>query len=161
MDSSRLREPRVLDPNWVGLHVTLLSPKDLGQVRGTTGNTDIDRNMPIHRTHQGTNPLEHPPVNGAVPNACFQERPYSEFVTFLPYVQRFLYGEGKGNSPEIVHASSFRVFRRSDVAGALTRAEFVRLGLAASLGTPDSLPNSERHLRDFEECYCYDRYWDG
>ena len=48
--------------------------------------------------------------------ACFQERHYSEFVTFLPYVQRFLYGEGKGNSPEIVHASSFRVFRRSDVA---------------------------------------------
>ena len=26
----------------------------------------------------------------------FQERHYSEFVTFLPSVQRFLYGEGKG-----------------------------------------------------------------
>ena len=48
--------------------------------------------------------------------AFFQERHYSEFVTFLPYVQRFLYGEGKGNSPDIVQASSFRVFRRSDVA---------------------------------------------
>ncbi len=245
--------------------------------------------------------------------AFFQERHYSEFVTFLPYVQRFLYGEGKGNSPEIVQASSFRVFRRGDVAkvritypealaapvtfevahvdlyffydidvviltievyaddvplaraqdtlfrfgrgyptywepegrgghcpkyvewlstdgtvlavsdyekrekylsfvcryraqcfashwewlleplvlhhsekqgliryrqieshllpqmaylvvddpGALTRAEFVRLGLAASPGTPDSLPYSERHLRDFEERYCYDRYWNG
>jgi hypothetical protein len=243
----------------------------------------------------------------------FQERHYSEFVTFLPYVQRFLYGEGKGNSPDIVQESSLRVFRRSDVAkvritypdpratpvtfevahvdlyffydidvviltveiyaddlslsqaqdtlfrfgrvyptywepegqgghcpkcvewlsadstvlavsdyekrekylsfvcryrapciashwewlleplvlhhsgkkgliryrqieyhlmplmgylvvddpGALTRADFVRLGLAASPGTPESLPYSERHLSDFEERYCYDRYWNG
>ena len=243
----------------------------------------------------------------------FQERHYSEFVTFLPYVQRFLYGEGKGSSPDIVQESSLRVFRRSDVAkvritypdphatpitfevahadlyffydidvviltveiyaedlplpraqdtlfrfgrgyptywepegrgghcpkyvewlsadgkvlavsdyekrekylsfvcryrapciashwewlleplvlhhsgkkgliryrqieyhlmplmaylvvddpGALTRAEFVRLGLAASPGTPESLPYSERHLSDFEERYCYDRYWNG
>jgi hypothetical protein len=27
----------------------------------------------------------------------FHERHYSEFVTFLPYVQRFLYGEGGGD----------------------------------------------------------------
>jgi hypothetical protein len=46
----------------------------------------------------------------------FQERHYSEFVTFLPYVQRFLYGEGKGSSPDIVQESSLRVFRRNDVA---------------------------------------------
>ena len=26
----------------------------------------------------------------------FKERHYAEFVTFLPYVQRFLYGEGVG-----------------------------------------------------------------
>jgi hypothetical protein len=44
----------------------------------------------------------------------FQERHYSEFVTFLPYVQRFLYGEGatrgaaRGKSP--IH-----VLRRTDV----------------------------------------------
>ena len=243
----------------------------------------------------------------------FQERHYSEFVTFLPFVQRFLYGEGKGGSPDIVQESSIRVFRRSDVAkvritypdplatpvtfevahvdlyffydidmviltveicakdlplpraqdtlfrfgrvyptywepegrgghcpkyvewlsaddkvlavsdyekrekylsfvcryrapciashwewlleplvlhhsgkkgliryrqieyhlmplmaylivddpASLTRAEFVRLGLAASPGTPESLPYSEHHLRDFEERYCYDRYWSG
>ena len=48
--------------------------------------------------------------------SLFQERHYSEFVTFLPYVQRFLYGEGKGSSPDIVQESSLRVFRRSDVA---------------------------------------------
>jgi hypothetical protein len=44
----------------------------------------------------------------------FQDRHYSEFVTFLPYVQRFLYGEGatrgaaRGKSP-------IRVLRRTDV----------------------------------------------
>lgn len=50
----------------------------------------------------------------------FKERHYREFVSFLPYVQRFLYGEGRsghqatddpaGNSP--IH-----IFRRSDVVG--------------------------------------------
>jgi hypothetical protein len=48
----------------------------------------------------------------------FRERHYREFVSFLPYVQRFLYGEGKsgaagartstGNSP-------MHVFRRTDI----------------------------------------------
>jgi hypothetical protein len=48
----------------------------------------------------------------------FKERHYREFVSFLPYVQRFLYGEGKssqagaqtggGNSP-------MHVFRRKDI----------------------------------------------
>ena len=52
--------------------------------------------------------------------AQFQVRHYNEFVTFLPYVQRFLYGEArrqrknlKGEDPG---ASSMRVFRRDDVA---------------------------------------------
>ena len=49
----------------------------------------------------------------------FKERHYREFVSFLPYVQRFLYGEGRsrhatpndppGNSP-------MHVFRRRDIA---------------------------------------------
>lgn len=46
------------------------------------------------------------------------ERHYNEFVSFLPYVQRFLYGEGldprgktKGHS-----GSPMRVFRRQDIA---------------------------------------------
>lgn len=49
----------------------------------------------------------------------FKERHYREFVSFLPYVQRFLYGEGRsrnssrddppGNSP-------MHVFRRKDIA---------------------------------------------
>ena len=47
----------------------------------------------------------------------FQERHYGEFVTFLPAVQRFLYGEGPHKA---VHskpvASSLRVFRRRDIS---------------------------------------------
>src|SRR5262245_3644848 len=55
-------------------------------------------------------------VDDEFPNEpeLFQDRHYSEFVTFLPYVQRFLYGEGatrgaaRGKSP-------IRVLRRTDV----------------------------------------------
>jgi len=44
----------------------------------------------------------------------FQERHYREFVTFLPQVQRFLYGEGKGRGTP-ASESPIRVFRRHDV----------------------------------------------
>lgn len=47
--------------------------------------------------------------------ARFTERHYSEFVTFLPYVQRFLYGEARAGGAR--RTSPVRVFRRSDVAG--------------------------------------------
>jgi hypothetical protein len=48
----------------------------------------------------------------------FHERHYSEFVTFLPHVQRFLYGEGGGQmgSSSRHGESPIRVFRRHDVA---------------------------------------------
>jgi hypothetical protein len=46
----------------------------------------------------------------------FQERHYSEFVTFLPYVRRFLYGEGASSGAGKAGESPIRVFRRSDVA---------------------------------------------
>ena len=48
--------------------------------------------------------------------AQFQQRHYSEFVTFLPYVRRFLYGEGKGRTGAGVVDSPIRVFLRNDVA---------------------------------------------
>jgi len=41
----------------------------------------------------------------------FHERHYQEFVTFLPYVQRFLYGEGAEGGA----GSGMKVFRRHDV----------------------------------------------
>jgi hypothetical protein len=48
----------------------------------------------------------------------FHERHYNEFVTFLPYVQRFLYGEGRASrsSGDVDAGSPMRVFRRTDVA---------------------------------------------
>jgi hypothetical protein len=51
----------------------------------------------------------------------FHERHYNEFVTFLPYVQRFLYGEGRvgrGEAEEEFSGAPMRVFRRRDVARA-------------------------------------------
>lgn len=50
--------------------------------------------------------------------ADFQERHYAEFVNFLPYVQRILYGTGKGVTDAAQgkpSESPIRVFRRSDV----------------------------------------------
>lgn len=49
----------------------------------------------------------------------FQIRHYNEFVTFLPPVQRFLYGQGLGRSVSKVYGESpIRVLRRSDIARA-------------------------------------------
>jgi hypothetical protein len=45
----------------------------------------------------------------------FQERHYKEFVTFLPYVQRFLYGSTAGQESAGFSQASMRVFRRDDV----------------------------------------------
>lgn len=49
---------------------------------------------------------------------CFQERHYKEFVTYLPYVQRFLYGSTVGQeATRKGHGEAgMRVFRRADVA---------------------------------------------
>ena len=47
----------------------------------------------------------------------FHERHYNEFVSFLPYVQRFLYGEGRASAEQDSGAGSpMRVFRRRDIA---------------------------------------------
>lgn len=46
-----------------------------------------------------------------------------------------------------------------DDVEALTRADWVRLGLLAPPGDPGLLPYSDRHLVDFEPRYCFDRYF--
>lgn len=49
----------------------------------------------------------------------FSERRYREFVTFLPYAQRFLYGDGiRGDGDPNIGRSPVRVFYRSDVSRA-------------------------------------------
>ena len=54
----------------------------------------------------------------------FHERHYNEFVSFLPYVQRFLYGDGRGGRGENDRDADapMRVFRREDVAKVRVRA---------------------------------------
>ena len=42
---------------------------------------------------------------------------------------------------------------------ALTRKDFVRLGLVTDAGLPDQLPFADRHVADFEARFCYDRFW--
>ncbi|PTR05507.1 hypothetical protein C8R32_12017 [Nitrosospira sp. Nsp5] len=55
----------------------------------------------------------------SVDPAEFKERHYKEFVTFLPFVQRFLYGEGGGSDGDgRFGRSPIHVFRRNDVAQA-------------------------------------------
>jgi hypothetical protein len=60
---------------------------------------------------QGTSHAWRPVVIGPKDGSDrFEERHYNELVTFLPFVQRFLYGEGEERE------SPMRVFRRDDVA---------------------------------------------
>jgi hypothetical protein len=63
----------------------------------------------------------------------FQARHYNEFVTFLPPVQRFLYGQGIGRSVSKVYGESpIRVMRRCDIASA--RVTLDRDGPALDVG---------------------------
>jgi hypothetical protein len=49
--------------------------------------------------------------------AEFQERHYREFTTFLPHVQRFLYGQARSVAGHVGYGESpIRIFRRHDVA---------------------------------------------
>ncbi len=61
--------------------------------------------------------------------AQFHERHYQEFITFLPVVQRFLFGEGRANRHDPGRAGEtddggapMRVFRRRDVAAVRMQA---------------------------------------
>ena len=56
--------------------------------------------------------------------ASFHERHYNEFVSFLPYVQRFLYGDGRGGKGGTGRDADapMRVFRRADVAKVRVKA---------------------------------------
>ena len=53
----------------------------------------------------------------------FHDRHYNEFVAFLPYVQRFLYGEGRSARAGDAESagSPMRVFRRHDIAAVRLR----------------------------------------
>ncbi len=46
-----------------------------------------------------------------------------------------------------------------DTPRELSRNDFIRLGLVVGASSAQTLPYSERHLADFEQRYCYDRFW--
>lgn len=81
----------------------------------------LDENAPVqdHWEHLATpgpgNPWSEVDDEFGDP-AEFQARHYNEFVTFLPPVQRFLYGQGLGRAVSKVYGESpIRVMRRRDV----------------------------------------------
>lgn len=76
----------------------------------------IQNHCGLIETSDATNPWREVVDEFTGDPALFQERHYSEFVTFLPSVQRFLYGEGKGRGLGVNQESPIRVFRRTDVA---------------------------------------------
>ena len=80
--------------------------------------------MPIHPDAQVQKHWEHldltqkshpwrPVIDEIGDPRTFEERHYSEFITFLPHVQRFLYGESDGGG---ACESPIRVYRRTDIA---------------------------------------------
>jgi len=46
-----------------------------------------------------------------------------------------------------------------DDVRALSRADFVRLGLVTAPGASDVLPYSPHYVREFESKYCFDQFW--
>ncbi|MGH7949405.1 MAG: hypothetical protein ACREQF_09290 [Candidatus Binataceae bacterium] len=78
--------------------------------------TQIQRHWEVLQSGGASNPW-HEVVDefGGAPGQ-YQERHYNELVTFLPYVQRFLYGEGdSGSDANGRQPSPMRVFRRDDI----------------------------------------------
>ncbi|HEY1328413.1 MAG TPA: CorA family divalent cation transporter [Casimicrobiaceae bacterium] len=75
--------------------------------------------------------------------SAFAERHYGEFVTFLPYVRRFLYGHPRGGSG-LACESPIRVFRRKDVAK-------VRMTFPGHASTPVTF-----NVAHVDLCFFYD-----
>ena len=79
-----------------------------------------------------------------VDTGSFGERNYREFVTFLPYVQRLLYGEGPSRHSKAAYGDSpIKVYRRTDVVRA--RIEF-----------PDRREPIELDVRQVDLYFFYD-----
>jgi hypothetical protein len=57
------------------------------------------------------------------------------------------------------HRMPMMAYLSLDDPKALTRSDFIRLGLVTAAGSDAVLPYGEQHLADFEQRYCYDRFW--
>ena len=87
------------------LRQVLLWPLQLMTLRE---GSQIQRHWEVLETERADNPWREVADEFTPAHGQLHERHYNELVTFLPYVQRFLYGEGGAPSP-------MRVFRRSDL----------------------------------------------
>jgi hypothetical protein len=78
----------------------------------------------------------------------------------LPLVPDFSDADGVIRYRQIEYARMpVMAYLALDDVRALTRADFVRLGLVTGPGESGVLPYSARYIRDFEEKYCYDQFW--
>src|SRR4030095_201298 len=82
------------------------------QLRPLREGTQIQRHWEVLQAQRLNNPWHQVVIGPKEGSDKFEERHYNELVTFLPFVQRFLYGEGTGGDRE----SPMRVFRRDDIA---------------------------------------------
>jgi hypothetical protein len=111
----RMRDQTSSDTSQVVQHFRqiLLWPLQLMPIRE---DIQIQKHCELMQTPDVNNPWQEVEDEFTGDPALFQERHYTEFVTFLPCVQRFLYGEGKGRGTAVNQESPIRVFRRTDVA---------------------------------------------
>jgi hypothetical protein len=101
-------------PNVAQFRQILLWPLELIPLRA---NEQIQKHWDVLERATASTPWREVEDEFTPDAELFQERHYSEFVTFLPYVQRFLYGEGRDRAG-VRRESPIRVFRRTDVAQA-------------------------------------------
>lgn len=96
-------------------HANLIWPLQLEPILGE----DADgRHWEVFEARQDLHPWRRLNDEFTDDPGLFKERHYREFVAFLPYVQRFLYGEGRSrNHPpdDPPGPSPMHVFRRSDI----------------------------------------------
>lgn len=95
----------------------LLWPLQLAPLRE---GTQVQRHWEVLQARAAENPWHEVADDFSGAPGAYQERHYNEFVTFLPYVQRFLYGDGRRIAENVANGyggSPMRVFRRDDVRG--------------------------------------------
>jgi len=98
------------------LHASLMWPLQLTPL---PGNAEEGRHWEVFEARQKEHPWQRIDDEFTDDPSQFKERHYREFVSFLPYVQRFLYGEGRSrhSSPDDPPGNSpMHVFRRHDIA---------------------------------------------
>ena len=97
------------------LHASLMWPLQLTPLPGNAEG----RHWEVFEARQAEHPWQRIDDEFTDDPSQFKERHYREFVSFLPYVQRFLYGEGRSrhSSPNDPPGNSpMHVFRRHDIA---------------------------------------------